>query len=134
VVLSINGNRRSLEGYGLPIVEDGAYPAAGRSPASSLPLKWAEAIFGRDTIVVSMPADTPFIPLDLARRLVEGLRDNTDAAFAISLDRSHHAIAAWPVRIRTLMEEWLRHGETFAVKDFLRSRRAQPRGFRSRTP
>lgn len=89
----------------------------------------AEAIFGRDTIVVSMPADTPFIPLNLATRLVEGLRDNTDAAFAISLDRSHHAIAAWPVRIRALIEEWLRRGETFAVKDFLCSRRAQPVDF-----
>ncbi|MEO8883398.1 MAG: molybdenum cofactor guanylyltransferase MobA [Devosia sp.] len=125
LILSANGNRQTLSGYGLPIVEDGPYAGYGPLAGVLAALHWAEATLGSDTVVVSVPADTPFIPLDLAARLIEALHPNTNAAIAASHGQDHHAVAAWPVSVSGLMEDWLRRGESTAVKDFLHSGRTK---------
>ena len=121
MILSVNGNRQNLDGYGLPIIEDGPY--TGRGPLAGIlaALRWSEAASADSAIVVSVPADTPFVPLDLAARLSGALSPSIDVAIATSLGQNHHAIATWPVRIRRLLDDWLKQSESFAVKDFLRS-------------
>ena len=122
LILSANGNEESLRSCALPIVEDGGYAGCGPLAGILAALRWGEAQFGGDTVLISVPADTPFIPFDLATRLIGPLARNGDAAIASSRGRSHYATAAWPVRISAAMENWLQRGRTFAVRDFLRFR------------
>lgn len=72
-------------------------PLAGLSAA----LAWAASL-GRDRVLVTA-CDTPFLPLDLARRLEEGLRPDAGAAVAATPGRLHPACALWRVESLALV-------------------------------
>ena len=69
--------------------------------------------------IVTVPADTPFVPRDLVARLSEArAAAGADIAVARSGERDHHAIALWPVTLRgelrrALVEEELRKVAAF---------------------
>ena len=71
---------------------------------------------------ISVPADTPFLPGDLAARLMDArAKDNALIACARSGGRTHPAVAVWPVSIRTglrhaLVVENMRKVEAFSQK------------------
>jgi molybdopterin-guanine dinucleotide biosynthesis protein A len=121
VILSANGNERNLAGYGLPIVADGGH--AGRGPLAGIlaALRWTGARLNADSIVVSVPADTPFIPPDLAQRLADAAAKTAGIAIAGSNGRSHHAVAAWPLHMVEAIEDQLARGDNFAVQALLRA-------------
>lgn len=121
VILSANGNEHNLIGCSLPIVDDGAYAGSGPLAGILAALRWGAARFGSDTVLVSVPADTPFFPFDLAERLVGALARNADIAVASSNGRRHYAVAAWSVRAADAIEDQLKRGETLAIRDFLQS-------------
>jgi molybdenum cofactor guanylyltransferase len=123
LVISANGNAGDVTDPGLPVVEDGRF--AGRGPLAGIlaGMRWSQAVGDSDALVVSSPADTPFLPLDLVRRLTaERGAANTDTAVAASGGRVHHAIAAWPAALADDLEAWLASGRSSAIRDFLASR------------
>ena len=123
VVVSANGNADDVSDGGLPVVEDG--PFAGRGPLAGIlaGLRWGQSVGGNDALVVSSPADTPFLPLDLVGRLTAAREAaRTDTAVAASGDRVHHAIAVWPAVLADDLEAWLASGKSSAVRDFLASK------------
>jgi molybdopterin-guanine dinucleotide biosynthesis protein A len=124
VVVSANGNADGLPPPGMPVVEDGA--AAGRGPLSGIlaGLRWTAAEMGGDAMLVSVPADTPFLPLGLVPRLLEARRNGSaEIAVAASAGRIHHAVAAWPAGLADALEDWLQSQENSAVRLFLAARR-----------
>ena len=51
--------------------------------------------------LLSIPTDTPFLPHDLARRLVAAAEHRrSDLACAASNGRSHPVVGLWPTRLR----------------------------------
>lgn len=123
VVLSANGNEGSLAGYPPPIVRDGI--GAGRGPLAGIlaGLRWSLKNYGSEAVLISMPSDTPFFPMNLVKRLIATLADSqTEIAVAASNGRVHHAIAAWPVHLGASLERWLAIKDSSAVHEFFASR------------
>lgn len=75
-------------------------------------LQWAT---GRAARLVTVPADTPFIPADLARRLAEASPDGL--ALAASGGRIHPVAGLWPVGLRDDLATFLAGGNR-KVTDF----------------
>jgi molybdopterin-guanine dinucleotide biosynthesis protein A len=109
ICLSANGDPARFAAYGLPVIADthsGLGPLAGVAAA----LAWAEAQ-GAETMLV-VPADTPFVPLDLAARL------SPAPSVAEAGGRTHHLVCLIPVMSRPVLVSALAQAHTRAG-DFL---------------
>jgi molybdopterin-guanine dinucleotide biosynthesis protein A len=73
-------------------------------------MEWALAEAPTAVDVLTVPTDTPFVPLDLVDRLI-GARDaaGTEMAFALSAGRLHPVVGLWPVRLAPLLRHALIH-------------------------
>ncbi len=107
--LSANGDPQRYRHLGLPILAD---EVAGRGPLGGVlrGLAWAEAV-GAEALL-SVPADTPFIPRDLARRL------GAAPAWAHSATGLHPLVAIWPVGCAPALAAWLACGPSGRVRAF----------------
>ena len=95
LAISANGDPARFAAFGLPVLPD---PVVDQGPLSGLlaGLDWAAGQGAQALLTV--PADTPFIPLDLATRLAPA------PCCAESLGRAHLLVALWQVDCR----DWLR--------------------------
>jgi molybdopterin-guanine dinucleotide biosynthesis protein A len=59
--------------------------------------------------VLSIPCDTPFLPIDLLERLVESLGD-AKVAVAASAGRLHPACALWRIEVLDALPAWQESG------------------------
>jgi molybdopterin-guanine dinucleotide biosynthesis protein A len=112
VAISANGDPRRFAAFGLPVLDDGAFPGQGPLAGVLAGLTWAAAL-GAETLL-TVPGDTPLIPVDLARRL------SPAPACATSRGRLHHLVALWPVTcrdslFRSLARPGPRHVARFAA-------------------
>ncbi len=73
---------------------------------------------GAPTHILTVPCDTPFLPLDLVRRLA-GQADPGTIVMAASAGRSHPVTALWPVRLAEDLETWLNDPAHRRVFDFI---------------
>jgi molybdopterin-guanine dinucleotide biosynthesis protein A len=125
LAVSINGNAPSVAGMGLDLVED--LPGlADRGPLGGIlaGLGWAAREVGPASDVLSVPADTPFLPADLASRLRMARRAaRAEIAVAASGGRTHFAVALWPAGLATELTVWLRGQQGSAIHAFLAGRR-----------
>lgn len=108
LVINANGDAARFSRYRLPVVADTVPDFAGPLAGILAVLDHAAAILPQVTDVVSVAADTPFLPRDLVARLVSA-RDSADAelACAQSGGRSHPVVGLWPVRIRVELRQAL---------------------------
>ena len=119
LVISANGDPARFAETRLRVIADTLPGYLGPLAGILSALDWlAEYETGVES-AVSAPADTPFLPLDLAARLEEA-RAETCAVLscASSGGRRHPLVALWPVAIRqdlrrALVEEGLRKVEAF---------------------
>jgi molybdopterin-guanine dinucleotide biosynthesis protein A len=118
LVVSVAGHPPRLDSA-LTLVLDvfaDAGPLAGIHAAAA----WAKLAVGPDTRIVTIPADTPFIPADLVGRLHAALSgDNRSIAVASSATGVHHAVASWPVEVADGLEQWLKDQQNRSVRGFL---------------
>ena len=85
VLINANQNLERYAGFGLPVVPDAVGGFAG-------PLAGLHAGMARATRphVVTVPCDSPFLPLDLVTRLARGLEDGrAELAVAKTFDQPH---------------------------------------------
>ncbi|MCB8823021.1 molybdenum cofactor guanylyltransferase MobA [Microvirga rosea] len=69
--------------------------------------------------IVSVPADTPFIPSNLVMRLHEArLRAGSTLVRAESAGRNHHAIGLWPVKLKTDLCHALEHEHLRSIRQW----------------
>jgi molybdopterin-guanine dinucleotide biosynthesis protein A len=72
-------------------------------------MRWAASIGA--AYVLSVPTDTPFLPLDLVARLDAARRAaGVPIACAASLGRTHPVVALWPAALADTLEAALRDG------------------------
>jgi molybdopterin-guanine dinucleotide biosynthesis protein A len=125
LAVSVNGNAPSVAGAGLDIIED-LPELADRGPLGGIlaGLDWAGREAGPASDLLSVPADTPFLPLDLASRLRRARQAaGAEIAVAASAGRVHFAVALWPAGLAAAMAAWLHGARGSAIHAFLAERR-----------
>ncbi len=122
IALSANGDPQRFAGLGLVVLADDPPGFLGPLAGILAGLDACAAHVPRMAYAASLPADTPFAPLDFVSRLHEARRANgAEIAVAASGGRRHHLAALWPVEIaaelsRALRIEGVRKVESFAAR------------------
>jgi len=106
LLINANGDPARFADYGLPVVADDVPDFAGPLAGILAGLDWMAANRPELEWLVSVAADTPFIPRDLVARL-HAARESQGVpiACAASGGWTHPVIGLWPVSLR----EELRH-------------------------
>jgi len=112
LVLNANGDASRFARFGLPVVADEIEGFAGPLAGVLACMDHAAARFPDARDLLSVPADTPFVPSDLAARLAAA-REAAGArvAVAASAGRAHHAVALWPLALAEELRRALAQGE-----------------------
>ena len=122
LMLNANGDAARLNDFGLPVVADDVAGFKGPLAGILAGLDWIALHRPNVDFAVSVPTDTPFLPVDLVARLREGLKkNNAEIVCASSGGVTHPVIALWPVGIRTdlrhaLVDEDLRKIDRFTQR------------------
>jgi molybdenum cofactor guanylyltransferase len=93
VAISANGDPARFADFGCPVLDDGVFGGEGPLAGILAGLDWAASL-GADALL-SVPGDTPFVPVGLEAALAPA------PACAASLGRAHYLVALWPVGCRT---------------------------------
>jgi molybdopterin-guanine dinucleotide biosynthesis protein A len=113
VIINANGDPGRFAAFDLPIVPDTVEGFAGPLAGVHAGMLWARAHAPEARFVLSVAADTPFFPTDLAFRLSEGCgRDESTIALAASGSGTHPVFGLWPVALADALEAFLRAGES----------------------
>jgi molybdopterin-guanine dinucleotide biosynthesis protein A len=119
LVLSANGDPARFAGFDVPVVADDVPSFMGPLAGILAGLDWIGAHCPDVPFAISVPADTPFLPGDLAARLMDArAKDNAVIACARSGGRTHPAVAVWPVAIRNDLRHALVVEDTRKVEAF----------------
>ncbi|MGO4403280.1 molybdenum cofactor guanylyltransferase MobA [Bosea sp. RAF48] len=112
LVLNANGDPARFALFGLPVVADTVPDFAGPLAGILAGLDWLAEHRPETAWLLSVPADTPFIPNDLVQRLHEArIAAQLPLACAASARQAHHAIGLWPVSLRQDLRQALAAGE-----------------------
>jgi molybdopterin-guanine dinucleotide biosynthesis protein A len=110
-LLNANGDPERFAGFGLPVVADPVPGLQGPLAGVLAGMRWAETHAPGATDVLSVSADAPFLPHDLAVRLLAAREGRAGIACAACDGRLHHVIALWPVALAGEIEAALSRGE-----------------------
>jgi molybdopterin-guanine dinucleotide biosynthesis protein A len=109
LLINANGDPARFSDYGLPVVADSVPDFAGPLAGILAGLDWMAQHRPGLSWMVSVAADTPFIPRDLVARLHRARAElNVPLACAASGGWTHPVIGLWPLALR----EDLRHALT----------------------
>jgi len=112
LVLNANGDAARFASFGLPVVSDDIEGFAGPLAGLLAGMDYATARFPSARDVLSVPADTPFIPENLVARLGSArAAGGARIAVAASAGRAHHAVALWPLALAEDLRQALTAGE-----------------------
>lgn len=101
LVINANGDPARFADYGLPVVADSVPDFAGPLAGILAGLDWMADNRPGTEWLVSVAADTPFIPRDLVARLHEAREEQgVPLACAASGGWTHPVIGLWPVSLR----------------------------------
>jgi molybdopterin-guanine dinucleotide biosynthesis protein A len=101
LVLNANGDPARFAAFGLPVVPDTIPDFAGPLAGVLAGMDWAAANAPDCPWIVTIPADSPFLPRDLVARLIaERDIEQADMACAMSAGQRYPVVALWPVRLR----------------------------------
>jgi molybdopterin-guanine dinucleotide biosynthesis protein A len=101
LVLNANGDPARFAAYGLPVVADSIPDYAGPLAGILAGLDWTAEHRPDCPMIVSVPTDAPFLPLDLVARLEQArAAEGADMACAASGGQAHPVVGLWPVGSR----------------------------------
>ena len=105
ILISANRNRDRYERLGFRVIADSTPGFAG--PLAGLEACMAEA---SHAWVMTVPCDSPFLPMDLAVRLRLPMQDGADVAIAKTGDRSHPVFCLCRRALRPHLQAFLAQG------------------------
>jgi molybdenum cofactor guanylyltransferase len=101
IAINANGDPARHAGFGLPVIGDSVSGQPGPLAGVLAGMEWADAEVPEADDIVTVPADTPFVPRDLVDRLLAArLRDGAQIAVAESAGQRHPVAALWPLRLQ----------------------------------
>ncbi len=114
LLINANGDPGRFSEFRLAVIPDVltnlTTPLAGLHAA----LTFAKSV-GAD-VLVTVPSDTPFLPPDLVKRLLE---HGTRAAIAASAGRQHYIVGAWKIELLDDLADAIAKDNLFRVKDWV---------------
>ena len=120
VVINANGEPDRFASFGLPVFGDSL---AGQPGPLAGVLAALDHVASHDPdapFAVTVPADTPFLPLDLVARLQDQrVADRAEIVCARSGDATHHVVALWSVALRDDLRAALIDEDVRRVRSFL---------------
>ncbi|HVV91813.1 MAG TPA: molybdenum cofactor guanylyltransferase MobA [Hyphomicrobiales bacterium] len=112
LAISAGGDPARFATFGVPVVADAMAGFPGPLAGILAGLDAAAAAVPPFALVLSVPADAPFLPDDLVARLLTARQAEKAAiAMAASAGRRHPVIALWPVELRAGLRAALAAGE-----------------------
>lgn len=106
VLINANRNLEQWAAFGFPVFEDEITGYAGPLAGLHAALKRAS-----HPLVLTVPCDSPFLPADLAARLLAGLRrDNAQLAVARTFDQAHPVFCLCQRKLADHLEAFLAAG------------------------
>ena len=118
LAINANGDAARFAGFGLPVIADAPGPAAGPLAGVLAGMRWAAGF----PFLATAACDTPFLPMDMVRRLGEALKDH-DVAVAASGGRTHPTAALWRTDLADALAADLAAGRAAGVHRWLAGRR-----------
>jgi molybdenum cofactor guanylyltransferase len=110
--LSANGDPSRFASLGLPVIADQEEGYPGPLAGIVAALDTVARLAPEAASLLSVPCDTPFLPLDLVGRLdAARLGAGAPGAVAMSGGRRHPTVALWPVSASETIREALQGGE-----------------------
>ena len=110
LAISVNGDPVRFQPFGLPVLVDATGDFAGPLAGVLAGLRWARAECA--SYVVTVPSDSPFVPLDLVARLTDAaLSAPSRFAVASSGGRVHPVAGLWPMDMAEVIEAALARDE-----------------------
>lgn len=100
------------------VLSDGPFVGAGPLAGILAALDWVAGHHPPCLELLSAPLDCPFLPPDLAERLLLGQPGSPVIRVAGSFGRRHPVTAAWPVALRSALHSFLTGGNS-RVGEFL---------------
>ncbi|MCG7391940.1 molybdenum cofactor guanylyltransferase MobA [Microvirga sp. ACRRW] len=122
LILNANGDPSRFAMWDMPVVQDSVAGHPGPLAGILSALDWAASEKPSIAWVLSVPGDTPFIPLDLVMRLHEA-REKARARLACAESGAHRHFTTglWPVDLRHDMRRALTSGDIHRVEDWMSS-------------
>ncbi len=113
LLLNANGDPSRFAAYRLPVAGDSFAGHAGPLAGVLTGMEWAAANAPDCRWIVTVPTDSPFLPLDLVDRMLAAVtRAGAEMACAASGGRTHPVCGLWPVALagplRRAMEDDVR--------------------------
>lgn len=121
-VINANGDLSRFASYGLPVIPDSLPGWPGPLAGILACLDWLAEAHPACAMMLSCATDAPFIPADLAGRLLAAqASEHTTLAQARSAGRRHPVFGLWPVSLRTdlrtaLLDEGVRKIDDFTAR------------------
>ena len=111
IILNANGDPSRFVRFGLAVVPDTLPDQPGPLAGILAGMEWVAEHFPDCPDLISVPADSPFLPADLVSRL-RAARDEagSDLACATSLGQAHPVVGLWKVSLAPLLRDALRSG------------------------
>lgn len=101
LALNLNGDPSPYADLRLPVIPDGIPDRQGPLAGVLAGLDWAAGLQGDAACLLTVPLDTPFLPLDLVAKLQDALEGKSaDVAVAAGDGRLHPVISLWSLRVR----------------------------------
>lgn len=108
LLLNVNGDAARFDAFGLPAVADDVPGFAGPLAGVLAGLDWCAAHRPDIAWIVSVAADSPFLPGDLVARLHRArMTQDARLACAASGGHTHPVIGLWPVDLRPALRHAL---------------------------
>lgn len=108
VVLNSNGDPADIASLNVPVVPDDIGGFAGPLAGILAAMEWANDQAAPFSHVLTVAADTPFFPDDLAKRLCLAITDAPGhIGVAASGGRLHPVFGLWPVFLKADLRDWL---------------------------
>jgi len=130
ILLSANGDLSRFDNFDLPIVTDrrpDLGPLAGIAEAAAESWqRWPDV-----RLLLTVPVDSPLLPLDLGARLTAAVEHTGRPAVAEAGRRIHWTIGVWPVRTVLMMYHKVTEGGLRRVEDAVRQAGGTAVGFAS---
>jgi molybdenum cofactor guanylyltransferase len=121
LAINANGDPDRFAKWGLPTIGDTIPQNRGPLAGVLAGMRWAAA--GGHNDIVTVPADTPFIPEDLFARLDAARREGAaEIAIASSGGQRHPIVALWPAALAETLDHAVRTEDIRWVTAFLESR------------
>lgn len=128
LAINANGDPARFAAFGLPVLPDTMAGQAGPLAGVLTGLEWCARLEPAPSCLLTVPADTPFLPADLVERLTAAARPGHPVV-AESLGRPHPVAALWPASIRDDLARFLSSPENRSVMSFLRDHGFTAAGF-----